>query len=140
VRPTKGQTVHVRYRGTLTDGREFDSSEGRGPISFRVGAGEVIRGFEEAVAELDFGGRVTVTIPPEEAYGPRAEQAVQCVPRGMFRDEPEPGCLVRFVAPDGGELAATIIDVDDEGVTLDFNHPLAGETLVFELELVGVED
>lgn len=141
MQPTGGQTVKVHYRGILADGREFDSSEGHDPISFRMGADQVIPGFEQAVSGLDVGNKTTVTIPPEDAYGPRQEEAIQRVPREMFRDnEPEPGCMVQLVAPDGSELVATIVDVSDDFVTLDFNHPLAGETLTFELELVSVQD
>lgn len=135
---TKGQCVKVNYRGTLDDGTEFDSSYGRAPLEFTLGEGQVIPGFEEAVGSMDPGERKTITIQPEDAYGEHHDEAVQSVPRQIFTDEPEAGAIVTLVAPDGSEVMATIVEVGDEEVVLDFNHPLAGEALTFELELVEV--
>jgi peptidylprolyl isomerase len=136
--PVEGQRVQVNYRGTLQDGTEFDSSYGREPIEFIIGEGAVIPGFERAVSGLDVGGKTTVRIPPEEAYGERTDEAVQPVPRAMFEEEPHPGDIVTLVGPDGRELMASVLEIGDEQVVLDFNHPLAGEELTFELELVSV--
>jgi peptidylprolyl isomerase len=135
---TKGQCVHVNYRGTLKDGTEFDSSYDREPLEFTLGEGQVIPGFEEALEGMEEGQRKTVTIPPEEAYGPHHDEAVQSVPLAIFSDHPEPGEIVTLVAPDGTEVMATVLELKGDDVVLDFNHPLAGEPLTFELELVKV--
>ncbi|HEY3317032.1 MAG TPA: peptidylprolyl isomerase [Coriobacteriia bacterium] len=135
----KGQNVRVNYRGTLQDGTEFDSSYGREPLEFTIGSGQVIPGFDEAVQSMDVGEKKTITIPPGEAYGEHHDEAVQQVPRSIFnQDEPTPGDVVTLVAPDGTEVMATVAEIGAEEVTLDFNHPLAGEPLTFELELVEV--
>lgn len=135
---TKGQSVRVNYRGTLKDGTEFDSSYGRDPLEFTVGEGSVISGFDDAVEGMEIGDRKTVTIQPEEAYGEHHDEAVQEIPRTLFNEEPHQGEIVSLIAPDGTEVMATVVEVGDENVTLDFNHPLAGEALTFELELVEI--
>lgn len=137
--PSPGDTCRVHYRGTLADGTEFDSSADRDPLEFTLGAGQVIPGFEEAVAELAVGAKTTVKIPAAEAYGDRLEEAVQTVPREFFSgDEPEVGWAVELAGGDGRRLAAIIAEVNAETVTLDFNHPLAGQNLTFDIELVEV--
>lgn len=133
-----GDKVRVQYTGTLEDGTEFDSSRGRGPLEFTVGAGEVIPGFDEAVRELAVGESTTVTIPSVNAYGEHMEDALRPVPREMFIEAPEIGWAVELQAPDGNRLAAVVVEVGDEEVILDFNHPLAGRDLTFEIELVEV--
>jgi peptidylprolyl isomerase len=134
---TKGQCVRVNYRGTLQNGEEFDSSYGREPLQFTLGEGQVIPGFEQAIENMDVGDKKTITIQPEDAYGEHHDEAVQSVPRSIFGDEePNPGEVVQLVAPDGTEVMASVLEVGDEEVHLDFNHPLAGEPLTFELELV----
>lgn len=137
--PSQGQKVKVHYRGTLDNGEEFDSSYGREPLEFTVGAGMVIPGFENAVAAMEVGQKTQVRIPAVQAYGERQEEALQPVPRAAFAEEPQPGGMVSLQAPDGSQMAATIVEVGAEKVTLDFNHPLAGEDLTFDLELVGIE-
>ncbi|MFA5844211.1 MAG: peptidylprolyl isomerase [Coriobacteriia bacterium] len=136
--PSNGQTVRVHYRGTLDDGSEFDSSAGRDPLQFTLGSGQIIPGFEHAVSGLAIGDTTSVRLSPEDAYGERVEEAVQIAPLEAFAGDPYVGAVVRLVAEDGQELAATITAVGDESVTLDFNHPLAGQTLTFEIELVEV--
>ncbi len=133
----EGTTVKVHYRGTLDDGTEFDSSAGRDPLEFTLGAGQVIPGFESAVSELAVGERTTVVLEPEDAYGPHHAEAIQVVPATAFNEEPAEGALVQLLGANGERLAATIAEVAGEDVTLDFNHPLAGESLRFEIELVG---
>lgn len=132
--------MRVHYTGTLADGSQFDTSEGRDPISFTLGAGDVIPGFESAVAGLDVGESETVTIPAAEAYGERNEEAVQQVPREAFGDNgaPQEGWVVQLESPAGQELNALVAAVNDETVTLDFNHPLAGQDLTFNLKLVEI--
>lgn len=137
--PRDGQTVLVHYTGTLPDGSEFDSSKERGPLEFVIGAGEVIVGFDIAVRDLEPGDSVTVTIPAAEAYGEQSDEARQSFPRDMFPPEPaEIGWMVELQSDDGQKAAATIVEIDDEHVLLDFNHPLAGQDLTFEIELVAV--
>lgn len=134
----KGDTVKVHYKGTLDDGSVFDSSEGREPIEFEVGAGQVIPGFEEAVSGLEPGESKTVTIPAAEAYGEHNEQGVTKIPVDKFPEKPEVGYMVELSAPDGSRRPATITEVDEEFATLDLNHPLAGKDLTFEIQLVEV--
>lgn len=136
--PRDGETVLVHYRGTLDDGSEFDSSHERGPMQFTVGAGEVIPGFDEAVRELEPGQTKTVTIPSGQAYGERSQEAMQQFPLEAFPEKPEVGWMVELQADDGQRVPATVSEVGDEMVTLDFNHPLAGENLTFEIQLVSV--
>jgi peptidylprolyl isomerase len=133
-----GDTVQVHYRGTLAGGAQFDSSEGRDPLEFTVGAGHVIPGFEAAVIGLEPSATASVTIAPEEAYGPKHEQLVQVVSTEDFATEPFVGGMVTLVSPEGDEMPGRIVAVEGEQVTLDFNHPLAGETLVFDIELVAI--
>jgi len=139
VKPQTGETVRVHYTGTLPDGSEFDTSIGRDPIAFTIGEQEVIPGFETAVAELEVGGSVTVDIPCAEAYGERNEDAVQVAPREAFGESvPEAGWMVQLQSPAGEEVTAVVAEVGDETITLDFNHPLAGQDLKFELTLVEI--
>jgi peptidylprolyl isomerase len=134
----QGDTVRVHYTGRLTDGSVFDSSEGRSPLEFRIGDATVIAGFEEGVTGLEPGGRRTVEIAPENAYGPRDERLVHLVEADAFAMDPYVDGEVELLAPDGETMRGRITAVEAEGVTLDFNHPLAGQTLVFDIELVEV--
>ena len=136
--PKTGDTVRVHYRGTLSDGSEFDTSEGRDPLEFVVGSGEVIGGFDAAVSGLEPGESVTVTIPAADAYGDHDPQGVQPVPLDQFPSVPEVGWAVERAGPDGQRIPAIITEVSDDLATLDFNHPLAGQDLTFEIELVEV--
>lgn len=134
-----GDTVRVHYRGTLDDGTLFDSSEGRDPLEFRVGDGHVIPGFENAVFDMEIGQRKTVTIEADEAYGPVHGELSHTVSREDFASDPYVGGMVNLISPDGVELVGRITAVEGDEITLDFNHPLAGERLTFEVELVDVE-
>jgi peptidylprolyl isomerase len=138
--PVSGDTVRVNYKGTLADGTVFDSSEGRDPLEFVVGTGQVIPGFDAAVSELAVGETTTVTILAEDAYGEKAEEGLQTFPRDAFPPDsnPEVGWAVELSAPDGQRIPATVAEVTDESITLDFNHPLAGEDLTFEITLLEV--
>jgi peptidylprolyl isomerase len=138
-----GDIVRVQYTGTHeSNGEEFDSSrrEGRDPLEFTVGAGQVIPGFEAGVLGLERGGVVVTTIAPEDGYGPKQEQLIQKVALGDFAEDtpPEVGGMVNLVAPGGDQLPGIITAIEGDEVTLDFNHPLAGETLVFDIEVVEV--
>jgi len=138
--PVSGDTVRVHYTGTLADGSTFDSSEGRDPLEFTLGTGQVIPGFDAAVSDLEIGQTATVTIPAAEAYGEHSEEGVQVFPRDAFPPDtsPEVGWAVELSSEDGQRVPAIIAEVSDETVTLDFNHPLAGEDLTFDITLVEV--
>jgi peptidylprolyl isomerase len=137
----RGDTVHVHYRGTLADGSEFDSSAGSDPISFTIGAGEVIPGFESAVEGMGTGEKKTHTIPADDAYGERRDELVFTVAREQMPpgSEVEVGDMLRIGFPDGSNAAVSVAALDDASVTLDANHPLAGKDLTFELELVSID-
>jgi peptidylprolyl isomerase len=134
-----GTTVQVHYTGTLDDGTQFDSSRDREPLEVVLGQGMVIPGFEKAIQTLEVGQSVTVTIPEEEAYGPHNEEMVIRIPRASFPpDIPSTlGSQIILRSPDGDEVPALIVDVNDEEATLDANHPLAGFALTFEIELIS---
>jgi peptidylprolyl isomerase len=137
--PQEGDTVKVHYRGTLSDGTEFDSSEGSEPLEFTVGSGEVIPGFDSAVLEMtEVGDKKTVTIASEEAYGERVEEATQQIPLEAFPERPQTGWVVELTTPEGEHVQAVVGEVGEMTATIDFNHPLAGEDLTFEIELVDV--
>lgn len=135
-----GKTVQVHYTGTLNDGTVFDSSEGRDPIEFEIGTGTVIPGFEAAVTAMEVDETKSVTIPAAEAYGDVNEDMVGQIPRSNLPDdiEPEVDMVLTMQSPDG-EMPVRIVDMDEETLTLDANHPLAGQDLTFELTLVGVK-
>ena len=135
-----GDTVKVHYTGKLEDGTVFDSSREREPLEFTVDAGQIIPGFEEAVAGMKEGEEQTVEIPPEKAYGAHQDEAVMEFPMEQFPEEvdPEVGMQLQLQGADGQAFPARVVEVGDETVVLDANHPLAGETLTFDIELVEV--
>ena len=135
-----GDTVRVHYTGRTDNGQEFDSSRERDPLEVKLGAGQVIPGFEAALTGMAEGDTKTVTIPEAEAYGPRREELVHQVPRSDIPGEIEleEGRTLLAQTPDGNQLQLLIRSVGEESVTVDANHPLAGEDLTFELELVKV--
>jgi len=135
-----GDTVRVHYKGSLADGTLFDSSEGREPLEFVFGAGDIIPGFEAAVSVLEPGESVVVTIDPENGYGPRMDQLVHTVSKGDFGEEPFVGGMVALVSPEGQEMPGQIVSIEGDDVTIDFNHPLAGQALTFEVTLVEVDE
>jgi len=136
----QGDTVTIHYTGTLEDGTIFDSSEGRDPLSFTVGNGQVIPGFEEAVIGMTKDEKKNVTIPVEKAYGPRNEEMVIEVPRNQMPPDinPEVGQKLQMQGPDNQIVVVEITGVTDELVTLDANPPLAGKDLIFDIELVTI--
>lgn len=129
-----GDTVAVHYRGTLDDGSEFDSSAGREPLTFVVGSGQVIGGFDEAVRGLAEGDARTVRIDPENAYGERTDAAIIEFPADSAPEGLEPGDQVTL----GNGQTATVVEVGDETIKIDANHPLAGQALTFEVELISI--
>jgi peptidylprolyl isomerase/FKBP-type peptidyl-prolyl cis-trans isomerase SlpA len=136
----QGDTVRVEYTGKLQDGTVFDSSEDTEPLEFTLGDEAVIPGFEEAVEGLEVGESVTTTLEPEMAYGERRDDLVFQVDRSDIRDdiELEVGDELEIHGRDGNTFPALVQELGNEKVTLDANHPLAGRTLVFEIELVEV--
>lgn len=130
-----GDTVAVRYRGTLDDGTEFDSSEGRDPLTFVVGSGQVIAGFDDAVRGLAVGESRTVRIEPEDAYGEYTEEAIIDFPA----DSAPEGLQVGDAVTLGNGGRGTVLEITDEFVKIDANHPLAGQALTFEIELVSID-
>lgn len=136
----KGDTIKVHYHGKLTDGSTFDSSEGREPLEFEVGGGMVIPGFDEGVTGMAVGEKKTILIPADEAYGPKQEEMLMEFPRDRFPADmvPEVGMQLNMSNGSGQNFPVTITEVGDENVMLDANHPLAGEDLTFDLELVEI--
>jgi peptidylprolyl isomerase len=135
-----GKTVKVHYTGTLEDGTVFDSSQDRDPIEFEIGAGTVIPGFEEAIKEMAVEETKTITIPCAEAYGEYREDMCGDFPREQLPAEitPEVGMVLEMQTPEG-DMPVRITALEDETLTLDANHPLAGQDLTFELTLVAVD-
>lgn len=138
--PQPGQTVKVHYTGTLEDGTQFDSSTGRDPLEFTLGEGQVIPGFEQALAEMTVGETKTVQIPAEQAYGEHQPELVQEVDRAQIPPDIELAIGVQLQAqgPDGQVFRLVVSELAESSVTLDGNHPLAGKALTFELELVEI--
>lgn len=137
-----GDTVKVDYTGKLLDGTEFDSSVDRGPLEFTIDSGQLIPRFEQAVIGMKAGESKTITIPAEEAYGPRYEELVFEVDRSQFSDDAklEVGSVINFYSPALGGLKAVVLAVSELTVMLDCNHPLAGRDLVFDIELIEIVD
>ena len=132
--PDNGSTVTVHYTGRLDDGTQFDSSRDRDPLTFELGKGQVIPGFESAVRDLEVGQTATVRLEPEEAYGHHDPEKVVSVPAERAPEGLSVGDRVLL-----GQTPATVVSVEEDVVRVDANHPLAGEALTFELELVAVE-
>lgn len=135
-----GDTVRIHYTGTLSDGTVFDSSEGRDPLEFKLGAGQVIPGFDAAVDGMKVGDKTVAEIPCDQAYGPIDPSARQDVPRDQIPPEIplEKGLQLQMQAPTGQVLPVTVVELTDDTVTLDANHFLAGKDLTFAIELVSI--
>lgn len=135
-----GDTVKVHYTGKLTDGEVFDSSTGADPLQFTIGQKQVIPGFEDALVDMEVGQKKTIEIPADNAYGQPNEDLKQKVQRSMLPDEIELEVGVQLTAQNqsGQPFTVTVAEFDDNSVTLDGNHPLAGKDLTFDLELVDI--
>ena len=136
----EGDTVRVHYKGRLTDGSVFDSSEGSDPIEFTIGANQVIEGFERAVVGMTAGDTKVQSIPASEGYGTRQEDLVFEVPRTAVQEgmDLSIGDMVQVHLPDGQTAPMQVSELNDDSITLDANHPLAGKDLTFDLELVQI--
>lgn len=134
-----GTRVSLRFAIKLQDGQIVDSNFDTGPASFTFGDGNIPEGFEQALLGLKAGEHAELTIAPERGFGMRNPANIQVLPRSQFKDmELEPGLVVAFQEP-GGELPGVVTEFTDEKVTVDFNHPLAGKTLIFEVQVESVE-
>lgn len=135
-----GDTVRIHYTGTLADGATFDSSAGRDPLEFTVGSGQIIPGLDAAITGMTVGDKKTVEVPADMAYGQPDPSAQQAVPRAEIpADIPlDLGTQLQMQTPQGQVLPVTVVDVTDQEVVLDANHPLAGKDLTFAIELVAI--
>jgi peptidylprolyl isomerase len=137
----QGDTVKVHYTGKLKDGSVFDSSANREPLEFTLGAGNMIPGFEQAVVGMDAGEKKTTEIPVDQAYGQKREDMIISVPRENVPGDiqPEVGQQLAIQQQGGQQVPVTVTEVTEDKVVLDANHPLAGQDLVFEIEVVEVK-
>ena len=135
------KVVSVHYTGSYTDGEVFDTSEGRDPLLFLVGHGQMISGFEQEMLGAEIGEKRVFTLTPEKAYGMRDEGAIQKVPKSQFPDDMQlaPG-MVLGAQSDRGPVQFSVVSVDGDEVTVDFNHQMAGMTLRFSAEVVGIRE
>ena len=135
-----GDTVKLHYPGTLDDGAQFDSSVGREPLEFKIGEGTIIPALETSVIGMSEGETQTVKIAAEDAYGLHHEEAIQTVDRSMIPEEVEVvvGGQLQATAPNGQQLMLIVTAIENDQVTLDGNHPLAGQDLTFDIELVAI--
>ncbi len=136
----KGDKVRVHYKGTLSDGEVFDSSEGHDPLEVVIGSGQVIVGFDEALMGMEVGEKKSVLIPMDKAYGQKQAEMVMVVPIAQVPAdlEIEEGMMLEMGGTGGELLRVKVVKLTDKEVTLDANPPLAGEDLNFELELVEI--
>jgi peptidylprolyl isomerase len=133
----RGDTISVNYTGTLESGEVFDSSEGNPPLKFTVGAGQLIKGFDDAVVGMKKGEKKSVTISPENAYGERKDDHVVDFPTANIPEDMEMtiGMVVQLSDEAGRAFPAVVKEINDDAVKMDVNHPLAGKTLMFDIEI-----
>ncbi len=134
-----GNIVNVHYTGKFTDGNVFDTSEGRETLQFELGAGQLIPGFEGAVLGREVGEKFTAFITPEDGYGLVNEELIVSVPLDKMPGEVEIGQTLEASGQDGQSLQVTIVEINEDNVVIDGNHPLAGKDLIFEIEIVSVQ-
>ncbi len=135
-----GDTVKVHYTGKLENGEVFDTSKERQPLEFRIGGGELIPGFEEGIIDMEIGEKKNITIPSEKAYGPKREELIIKIAKENLPDDIKPaiGNQLQVNQKDGNIINLTITGIDEDTITLDANHPLAGYDLFFEVELMEI--
>lgn len=135
-----GDHVKIHFTGRLEDGTVFDTSRGREPLEFTIGESEVIPGFEKAVLDLAQGQSTAFSLPAAEGYGPRDEELMMQVERNLFPDDivPEVGMELELTPPEGDPVHVTVAEIAESKVMLDANHPLAGKTLYFDVELLEI--
>jgi len=137
-----GSFVSVTYTGTLDDGEVFDSNVDSIPLEYQADAGQMIKGFDAAVMGMALKEKKKFTLQPEDAYGHHDENGVQEYPRANVPSNvnPEVGDTVTFATPSGQQVPARLIKMDDTTLTFDLNHPLAGKSLTFDVQVVGISD
>jgi peptidylprolyl isomerase len=135
-----GDKVKVHYHGKLQNGETFDSSEGKEPLEFTVGGGQVIKGFDDGVMGMQVGDKKTVEIEVSDAYGEKNEEMIIEFPKTQFPEDmkPEPGMQLMMNNGQGQSFPVLVKEVKEDSVLLDANHPLAGEDLIFDIELVEI--
>jgi peptidylprolyl isomerase len=138
----EGDLVKVHYTGKLVNGEQFDSSAGREPLEFTVGAGQMIKGFDDAMPGMNVGEKKTINIAPEEAYGPRSEEAIIEFPKENVPADIvlEPGMPLTLSNQAGQPVPVIVVEVKDDVIILDANHFLAGQELIFDIELVEIAE
>jgi peptidylprolyl isomerase len=136
----EGDVVRVHYTGKLTNGEQFDSSTGREPLEFTVGAGQMIKGFDDAMPGMTVGEKKTINIQPEDAYGQKDERAIIEFPKANVPDDMklEAGMQLQLRNEQGQPFPVTVSEIKDDVIILDANHMLAGKELVFDIELVEI--
>ncbi len=136
-----GDKVKVHYHGRLTNGETFDKSEGRAPLEFEVGSGMVIKGFDDGVTGMTVGEKKTITIPFHNAYGPKNPEMIVDMPKDRFPKEMEIEIGMPLAMSDGQgqQFQVVVTEIKESSVVLDANHPLAGQDLTFDLELVEID-
>jgi FKBP-type peptidyl-prolyl cis-trans isomerase 2 len=132
--------VRVHYKGTLSNGDVFDSSEGRDPLEFTLGTGQVISGFDDGIKGMAVNDSKVLNIPYSEAYGDIREELIQEVPKSQLPEDIEPAIGLQLMSstPDGQQIPLVVTEVKEESIVVDANHPLAGKDLTFEITLVGI--
>lgn len=135
-----GDFVQLHYTGSLEDGSVFDSSDGREPLEFQVGGGGIIAGFNDAVINMEVDGEKDVTLSPDQAYGDLRDDLKREFPKDMLGDNQiEVGQELRFASP-RGPVSGKVLAIEPDKFVVDFNHPLAGKTLLFKIKVVGITD
>jgi peptidylprolyl isomerase len=137
-----GKYISVEYTGTLGSGEVFDSSVGRQPMEVLMGSGQLIPGFESQLMGMALNEKKMFTVTAEDAYGQKSDDLMQSVPRSEVPPDMDIqiGMVVGFITPDGHRVPARVVNLDENNLTMDLNHPLAGEALTFEIEVVGISD
>ena len=136
----EGDVVKVHYTGKLSNGEQFDSSVGREPLEFTVGAGQMIKGFDAAMPGMNLGEKKTISIAPEDGYGERSEEAIIEFPKENIPADMklEPGMPLTLSNQAGQPVPVIVVEVNEEVIILDANHFLAGQELIFDIELVEI--
>jgi len=137
-----GKFVTVEYKGVMENGEVFDTTEGRQPIELQVGAGQIIKGFEDALLGMELNEKKNFDVEPQDGYGTRDENNIHTFSRDEVPAEmnPQVGEMIGLQTPDGQQVPARVAQFDDEKLVVDLNHPLADQTLSFEVEVVGIND
>lgn len=136
----KGDKVKIEYTGTFDDGQVFDTSEGKQPLEFEVGSGQIIKGIDEGIVGMEKGEEKEIKVQPKDAYGEHTPDMIRKVPRDKLPadQEPKPGMMLALTTPNGQQIPAKITDVSDKEITIDLNHPLAGKSLNFKIKVVDI--